>query len=85
MNFIDFWDYTPAETYLMITIGYEKLKYEAVQHAEILTWVANAPHAQRSDKKLWSVDDFLPEFAKEDSESQMSVEELERRWIEACK
>lgn len=80
VSYIDFWDYTPVESYSMIGVGYENLKYETIKHAEILMWIANAPHTQRKDKKLWTIDDFLPEFAKGTKKSQMTVEEIEAAW-----
>ena len=77
---MDFWWYTPAETAGMLNIANEKLKYETVQHAQILMWIANAPHAQRKDKKLFELNDFLPSFAKHE---QSAEEVFDMWWNEA--
>jgi hypothetical protein len=84
VNFRDFRKYTPAETYAMLDIAYDKLKYDAIKHAEILMWTANAPHARKSDKKLWKLEDFLPDFAKDAAKHELTPEEVERLWWNAA-
>jgi hypothetical protein len=76
INLIEFWDYTPAETYVMIDIAYDKLKGDTRKHAEILMWIANAPHIKL--KQLLKLDELLPDFAKVTQE--LTPEDVERLW-----
>ena len=80
INYIDFWWYTPAETSAMLDIANEKLKYDTIKHAQILMWIANAPHAQRKDKNLFELNEFLPSFAKHEP----TVEEIFEEWWNAA-
>ena len=80
VTYIEFWEYTPAETYKMLDIAHDKLKFDAIHHAELLMWVANAPHIQRKDKKAWQLEDFVPEFAKSAVKREMTPEQVERLW-----
>lgn len=84
VSFIDFWDYTPAETYGMLDIAYDKLKFDAIKHAELLMWVANAPHFRTKDKKPRMLEDFLPDFAKDAAKHELTPEEVERLWWNAA-
>ena len=43
-------------------------------------WIANAPHAQRKDKKLFELNEFLPSFAKHEP----TVEEIFEEWWNAA-
>lgn len=79
VNFIDFWNYTPAETSTMVKIGQEKLKYEAIIHAQLLQCVSNAPHFMGRGKKPRELNEFLPDFAKE-PERELTAEEIEALW-----
>lgn len=84
VTYIDFWEYTPAETYAMLDIAHDKLKFEAIRHAELLMWVANAPHFARKDKKPRKLEEFLPDYAKDAVCHEMTPEECERLWWNAC-
>jgi hypothetical protein len=85
VDFRDFWRYTPAETYAMLEVGHDKLIYETVQHAQILMWIANAPHFRTKDKKPHEIEEFLPDFAKSATKHEMTPEECERAWLKACR
>lgn len=83
VNYIDFWWYTPAETSAMLDIGNEKLKFEVIQHAKILTWIANSSHLQKRDNKMWELNDFLPDFAK-GAMKELTPDEVFERWWNAA-
>lgn len=76
MNFIDFWDFTPAESDAMLKIARDKFEYDTIQRGTLLMWIANAPHVSRRDQKPWELNDFLPDYAKH----ELTEEELERLW-----
>ncbi len=76
VSYIDFWDYTPAETSAMLDVANQKLEYDTVKHAQILMWIANSRRVQRKDNRLFELNDFLPGFAKQERTAEDFFEEL---------
>jgi len=64
----------------MLDIANEKLKYDTIKHAQILMWIANSKNVERKDKRLFKLDDFLPDFAKHEP----TVEEIFEEWWNAA-
>ncbi len=64
VNFIEFWEFTPAESSAMLKIANEKFEYDTIERAVLLLRISNAPHFTKQNKKPWELNDFLPDFAK---------------------
>ena len=62
INPLDFWQFTPAETNLMIDASFESEKLVWTRHAQILSTILNANGAvKKGTNDSFSYEDFLPE------------------------
>ncbi len=81
VNYIDFWEYTPAESDAMLKIAQDKFEYDITERAILLMWIANAPHASKKNDQLFEINDFLPDFLKHEP----TYEEIAAAWLNAAK
>lgn len=80
---ISFWKYTPYETELMISTSIENMEFEYdirnKLEARLCAVVLNANGVQKTGKKPFDVDDFMPKKR----ERARSAEELEHMALAA--
>jgi hypothetical protein len=76
---VHFWDYTPAETELMITVAAEKynneIEFESSLAARLCAVVMNANGATKQNKKPFETEDFQPK--KQSKKQQFTAEQYE--------
>lgn len=76
---LEFWRYTPAETYLMISGAVKRqeleMEYQNTHWARLCAIIYNANGVTRKDKKPFEIEDFLPSEKKQ----KMTPELLEKK------